>query len=758
MRKLAVAGIMLGVLWVAPAAHAAIPNVFGGALTCSVDGDGTRECGTGVSSTSSRSTVPTWDGVPVDINVAFPPDDAIGPDGEYPLIIWGHGYGGAKFDFGTNGSTTSGMRRFTSRGYAVMAMTARGFRESCGSSESRTAAGAACNNGYVRLMDTRYEVRDYQHLAATLADEDRIDPQRIGAAGGSYGGGLSMALAALKNRVMMPGGNLVPWTSPVDAESLQIAGAVPSIPWTDLTYSLVPNGRALDYVTVADQPDRFGVMKESLVNGLYTSGQGAPGLYAGVAPAPADPDADLTGWLARLSAGEPYDGDPSAESILDEIRTHHSSFHIDHSIAPAPLLISSGFTDDLFPADEATRFYHRTREEHPSTPISLFFGNFGHQRAANRPADGAVLTARENAWLDFCVKGVGSTPFQGVESTTQVCPNSAPSEGPVQAPNWARSAAGEIRFTDKDQQAIGAFSGSNTIAAGFNPVTAGQNPCGTAPGADQTGTANYRVPAGTEDFVMVGSATVLATINSPSPNNQLAARLLDVGPDGQETLVSRALYRPDVGTTHQVFQLHPNAYRFKAGHVAKLELLAKDNGGGPVANYGRRSNGQTDLRVSNLQLRLPVLEKPGAQDGRIGARAAFVVPPGQKLAKDFADLGGINATVKKGSLNLNGNTIDVKVGSPENWAACHATVKIVGNGNPGLASDSKKKKGKKKTWAIAKGKATIAGGKTGKVRLKLTKKGRKKLKDRNGRLKVKVVVKTVEQEGNVKRSRTLTVG
>ena len=97
-----------------------------------------------------------------------------------------------------------GMRRFTSRGYAVMSMTTRGFRESCGSAAAQTAGGAACNDGYVRLMDTRYEVRDYQDLAGELAEDGLAVPTQIGAVGGSYGGGLSMALGALKNRQMLP--------------------------------------------------------------------------------------------------------------------------------------------------------------------------------------------------------------------------------------------------------------------------------------------------------------------------------------------------------------------------------------------------------------------------------------------------------------------------------------------------------------------------------------------------------------------------
>ena len=69
-----------------------------------------------------------------------------------------------------------------------------------------------CQNGYNHLMDTRFEVRDAQEIFEALADraatgatagEGLIDPQKIGVTGSSYGGGISMALAALKNRKMI---------------------------------------------------------------------------------------------------------------------------------------------------------------------------------------------------------------------------------------------------------------------------------------------------------------------------------------------------------------------------------------------------------------------------------------------------------------------------------------------------------------------------------------------------------------------------
>ncbi len=157
------------------------------------------------------------------------------------------------------------MTPFLNKGYATMSMTTRGFGQSCGTATSRTELGAACNNGYVRLMDTRYEVRDAQELAGQLADEGRTSFTQIGAIGGSYGGGMSMALGALKNRKMLPDGSLTAWQSP-NGTPMQIAAATPEIPWTDLPYSLVPNGGTLDYVYDAPYQGRTGVLKSSWEN------------------------------------------------------------------------------------------------------------------------------------------------------------------------------------------------------------------------------------------------------------------------------------------------------------------------------------------------------------------------------------------------------------------------------------------------------------------------------------------------------------
>ena len=606
-------------LVVAPAsAEAGFASLYGGAVVC------TAQPANGNVRLCTGAPVKTWDGrTKIDVDVILPPLPS-GTDGPYPLIGDFHGWGGERI--GLNPQTQG----WAERGYAVFSMSDRGWGESCGGSDpERLPINPACEHGYNHLMDDRYEVRDAQHLIAVLADEGVAVPNRIGATGASYGGGISIALAALRNRTMLADGSLVPWVSP-GGRPMELAAAVPQWPWTDLAYALMPNGRTLDYV--ADAPYRgpdgtapAGIEKTSFVSGLFATGATSSN-YAlpGV-----DPEADLTFWYARINAGEPYDGDPTAESILQQLTTYHSSYYLNHAEPPAPLLIQSGWNDDLFPPDEALRFYNRTRSQYPGDPISLFFMDDGHQRSQNKPADVAVFEARLNAWFDHYLKGAGPAPASSVETLTTTC--GTPSGGPYTAAGWSAIAPGEIRLDGAAPQTIAPGAGDPTAATSFDPI-AGSGACASTSGTDQAGVANYRLaPAPSGGFTLMGSPTVVAEVESTGPESELAARLVDVAPGGTETLVARGLYRPTPGKAATVFQLHPQGYRFETGHVAKLELLPAD------APYARTSNAQLPITVSNLELRLPVVEQPGSLGGLVGAPAPKVLPPGYELAGEYED-------------------------------------------------------------------------------------------------------------------------
>ena len=614
----AIAALAAALLGAAPAS-ADFPSVFEGDVTCAAqpaNGD-VRLCG---------GPTTTWDGqTKIDVNVILPPAPGSGADGPYPLIGDFHGWGGSKLGIGDQ---TQG---WAEGGYAVFSMSDRGWGESCGSSDPDRST-AACEHGYNHLMDDRVEVRDAQYLISVLADEGVAEPKRIGATGYSYGGGLSMALATLRDRTMMPDGSLQPWTSP-EGTAMEVAAAVPQWPWSDLAYSLLPNGRTLDYVADApylgaegDAP--VGIEKASYVSGLY--GLGAT-LSNYAAPA-SDPDADLTTWYGLINAGEPYESNPMTEDVVDEVTTHHSSYYIDHGREPAPLLIQSGWNDDLFPVDEALRFYNRTRTQYPGDPISLFLMDDGHARSQNKAEDEEAFREREDAWFDFYLKGEGTAPESSVEALTTKC--GGPSEGPYAAADWRDLAPGEIRFDSAPTQTVQPAAGDPSIGAAFDPI-GGPGACATASSADQAGAATYRLaPAPEAGFTLAGSATIVADLSAPGGESELAARLLDVAPDETETLVARGLLRPGEGEAGMVFQLHPQAYRFEEGHVAKLELLPSD------APYSRPSNLQQAIEVSNLELRLPVREEPGSLVGLVQTPAPKVLPAGYQLAADYLGEGG----------------------------------------------------------------------------------------------------------------------
>ena len=627
-------------------AQAAIPQAFTESATpvdCDVltgDDEGIRFCShTAFEPPQARSTVASFDGTPIDVNVAFPPEPDSGPDGDYPLVLVNHGYAGSKLGL-------SSMRRWINQGFAVLAITTRGFGESCGSQASRTAAGAACDNGYVHLMDTRYEVRDAQELIGLLVDEGLADPERIGSTGGSYGGGMTMALAALRNRTMLPDGSLVPWTSP-EGTPISLAAGAAEIPWTDLANSLVPNGGLLDYI--ADAPyfgavKRVGVPKLGWISTLYAGGLGS-GFYA---PPGSDPDADLTTWRELLVLGnQAIDGNPDAEEIVDEVATHHSSYGIDDSVDPAPLMISSGWTDDLFPANEAVRFYNRTRLRHPDTPMSLNLADFGHPRGQNKAATLAPIQAAENDWFAHYVLGDDPAPPEQVQALTQTCPSSAAPEGPYVADNYRDLAPGEVRFRSEPVQPIATDGTEHGNVFGATPVFGGgfAAACATSSADDTEETANYRFTVPVGGLTLMGSPTVIANFALAGQDSQVAARLFDVGPDDQQTLVARGLWRPRITgkkSVRQVFQLNPNGYRFASGHSIKLELAPHDH------PYGRRLE-QGAASVSDLELRLPVHEQPGSRGDLVRGPAFPFIPwlPGIRLAPDY-DNGAPQTAITRG--------------------------------------------------------------------------------------------------------------
>ena len=597
--------------------------------------------------------VKTWDGVPLDTTVVLPKAGAA----DLPLVTEIHGFGNSKYEYLDPASTayTGNAYGWAKKGYAVLTYTARGLWGSCGTPESRLANPVDCLTGYIHLADTRYEVRDAQELIGRLVDEGIADPARIGVTGDSYGGGQTLALAALRDRKMLPDGNLVPWKSPAGTP-LSLAAAAPVIPWTSLVGAIAPNGRTRSYGVTPPgaESDPVGVFKLSVANAIFAAAQFAtgpghptgepfiPGRPMGfLAPPGLDPDADVAGWVARADLGEPYT-DPSAQQIVSKMERFHSAYGVDDSVAPPPLYVGAGFSDDLFPVDETLRFVNRMRAAHPGVPHSLYLGDFGHQRAANKPADRTRLLADIHEWFDHHLRGIGSAPRTGVTATTQTCPRSAPSQGPFRAPTFAGLVRGTVRFSSDEPRTISPGGGDPATGIAIDPVAGGGDGCVRTGSTDAAGTATYRLPpAGGAGYTLLGAPRIEArlAVDGAAPRDaQIAARLWDVH-GGEQRLVGRGTLRPSGAATER-WELHPNGWRFAPGHVPKLELLSADS------PYGRPSNAVFSVTVSDLELRLPIREgraptatpvRPPCRDRRIKVkiprrvRHAKVIAGGRRI-------------------------------------------------------------------------------------------------------------------------------
>lgn len=710
-----------------------------GDIACTTQGAGEHEgqtwCGTGASSSGNVSSSPGVGGVPIDLNFALP---ATG-EAPYPLVMVNHGNGEAKYNF-----TNAAMQRWLNKGYAVYSQTSRGFGYTC----LLNPGDPGCEAGYSHMMDYRYEVRDAQNILGLLADEDLIQPKKIAATGASYGGAMSMSLAVLKNRVMNLDGSLHPWKSPA-GKDLEIAVAAPLATWTDFNYAMFPNGNAVDYIKDAGYYGPTGIMKESYIQGLLPAGR--------YAPAGTDPQADVLGWTARLNAGEPYDNDPAVEASKAEVTTYHSSYGLPPTQAPAPLFIVQGFTDDIFPVDEATRFYNRSRAMFPDSPIGLFFASVGHPRGQGQSNVFSAYGAATADWIDHYLKGMGAAPPSNVTTYTQTCPGNPDAGGPYTSPDWASIAPGEIRVSGGGTvKTIDADGGDFAVSKAFNPLSSifGTPPegtaCATAAGAEEPGSVNYETePAPAGGYTVMGASTVILKVGVTGANSQIAARLVDISPDGtQKILVSRGLWRPD-GSGFQVFQLFANGWKVEQGHVLRLELLPRDSGqaapGGFFNNYARPSNGQQDVDVSYVDLRIPVLESPGSLGGLVTAPAPRVLPdrPGVELAKGNEEIGSISIAEyarlsNVGSLRLAGKPT---VKGKQMRVRLTCDVKFSSCAKSSLSIRAKGKvRGTRKAMLARKSGINLNPGKTKTFSLKLTSAARKIFKDRKTRKRGKVKV------------------
>ena len=589
----------------------AVPRPFG-RLSCSPS-HGVRFCAGG-DADGRDLRVPSFDGVPLDVDVTLPPTGR----GPFPLMVLLHGLGSSKVAFESSADDGSiDNVTLAARGFAVVTYTARGFGESCGTTASRSGS-PACAKGWTHLADQRYEVRDTEYLAGLLVDEGLVLPT-FGTAGVSYGGGQSLELAMLRDRARLPDGRLVALLSP-RARIPMTVGAVYAIwPWADLVSSLVPNGNPNEAMafatsaataasdTVADRQP-VGVPKQVWLSALYqTMTEGY------LPPVGADPDDDITTWFHQLMSGEP--APPSLVRALGKIAVDHSAAGIPPPTSgPAATALQSGWTDSLFPVSEAVHYDNQFGNAltDPAAPLLQIFSDYGHPWAQNKPPDRATSDRLALAFLQAVLAGKGRPPT-GVVAIGETCPKSAPSGPLVPVPYFSSLATGSLTVAGDGAQVV-------TSAGGPGPdavlVPAVDTPfCAGRPAGHAAGTASYHQAVGAQAVVAMGSTQITAQLSVRGRFPQLIGELWDLDGRGHRQFVALGVFRPPVnqgpGTTASTgrgeqasFSLDPTGYTFAAGHTIEVDLLGQDS---PMF---KTSNGRFQVTVTNFQATVPTATVP----------------------------------------------------------------------------------------------------------------------------------------------------
>jgi pimeloyl-ACP methyl ester carboxylesterase len=577
VRLLVLTGLALGAA--APASAAAEPLPFGHSCTPQ---QGVRFCPT----TDVASRPLSFDGTPLDVDVTLP---ATG-DGPFPTVLLLHGLGGDKTSF----QQTSGDQAYTNwffaqKGYAVVTPTARGFAGSCG---KPTADTPGCDHGWTRLGDIRYEVRDIQTLTGQLVDQGIADPKRIGATGISYGGGFTTMLAFLKNRVRLPDGSLAPWTSP-NGTPISLAAAWPRWMWSNGESIFTRNGR--------DPWSRSpaGAIVRSYANGIF-----AVALSGNVAPTGGDLSADISLWKSQLDAGMVTG---ATRKTLDNAFEFHGVAGLKRATGgPSPLVIQSGWTDALFPVNQALGAYRAIRKADPDAPVALQFGDLGHSPAANHSNDVAAFDAQGLGFFDAWLKGTGGAkPEPGsVRAYTMVCPASAPSGGgPYTASSYGRLARGAVRLRAARTLKITSAGASEELAAAI-PGLAGTGALCTPHDPDPTSRAV--VSTVSRGVTMLGQPVVTGRVTTTGKNGQLSARVWDRdSQSGTQRLITRGVYRLANSQRGRFrFTLDGNGWKFAKGHRIVVELLGRD-----APTYAPSPN-TFSARLRDVRVAVPVRDKP----------------------------------------------------------------------------------------------------------------------------------------------------
>ncbi|MBL1080581.1 CocE/NonD family hydrolase [Streptomyces actinomycinicus] len=471
----------------------------------------------------SSERVMAVDGVRLDTSFFAPADG-----GRHPAVLLAHGFGGSKDD------ERQQAEDLARDGYAVLTWSARGFGRS---------------TGKIGLNDPEGEVADVSRLVDWLAERpevrlDRPGDPRVGMAGGSYGGAISLLAAGHDRRV--------------DA-------IAPAVTYWNLADALFPNG----------------VFKKLWAGVFFNTGGGCEEFQP-----------ELCRMYDRVAeSGTP---DEAARKLLQERSPSAVGARI-----KVPTLLVQGQTDSLFTLGQADAAEKAIRAN--GAPVAVDWIAGGHDGG---DMETSRIEARVSAWFDRYLKddenaGTGPafriTRSGGVDST----------DGTAQLRGASAAAYPGLR---DHRRTIALTGGTQHVTnpAGASPPGVSALPgLGGSGGLAQLSAVGLGVSLDfpgqyakfdsaplARDLRITGAPTATVRITSTRDDAVLFGKVYDVGPDGARQVLPAQLVAPfrvtgakagkDVTVTLPAID-----HEVQKGHRLRLVLASTDLGyASPAAPAG----------------------------------------------------------------------------------------------------------------------------------------------------------------------------
>lgn len=509
------------------------------------------------------------DGTLIDVIVSVPP----GP-GPHPLVAVLHGWGGSKDGFGYL------WEPLLADGHAVLRYSARGFGRSW---------------GQVNLADVNVELADLRSIIGQVVDEPRLHltADAVGVTGVSYGGGqtwLALRQPSFKSR---------------RGADVRIRAIAPIVPWSDLVYSLLPNGRPEFSIAPAGSP------KLSYFNGLYASGLRTEAER----PYPNYPDY-LVAWHAWLNAMEPNLVDPVYRQIVDGTAGYRSiwwqqDFWRAAAVNRVPVFQVQGLTDDLFPLPEAKRMLLALKAIDPLYPIASYFGDIGHPRASNKPAERDYVMGLVRQWFAYYLQGRGTQP-QHVIRAAITRPRAQPfdprdvitvaSYDTLATGTASKQFDGTALLTNPSADPYSGFAWDPLVMERSRELQPLSAPPDAALADGSLGVFTVAVAElSAGPLLVAGQPSVSLLASTVAPRVQLDVRLIDVAPDGTRELITRGTFVLEGPATNASVTIptYGNLWEARADHSLRLEISDLDS------PYLAPSRIPSVTQTSQVRLELP---------------------------------------------------------------------------------------------------------------------------------------------------------